>query len=311
MKRLIFLLFTASFSLNVSSQSYHPLITDDKIWLEASYIGANMCSYESVYQLRFGGDTLINGSVFRKILRRNYSPTSSGPYCPPFVLNQNWFEMNNAFMREDTTDRKVYLRIWQGNQFSDDILLYDFNLQAGDIIENSSYQSLGGDPILISAVEDVMLLNGEMRKKFYHSDGYSFYIEGIGGEFGLFQRFFEGIGFWWEILCVEQNGIDLYSLGGGNTFCNWLTLDITEESFSEVSIYPNPSKGAFVLDIGDANLSQNNLHLTLFNSLGQPVFSEPIQSGKSHFQIPAIAGIYFWQLQSGVNALKTGKLLVH
>jgi hypothetical protein len=306
MKRLLLLFFTVSFALSVSSQSYHPLIEDDKVWLEAFYIGANICYYESVHQLRFGGDTLINDITYRKILSRTYSPTSAGPYCPPFVLNPNWFELNYAFMREDTTARKVYLWIVESNQSSQEVLLYDFNLQVGDNIEPSSYLTDGSDNLVITSVEDVMLLNGEIRKKFIYND-YSYYIEGIGGQFGLFQRFFEGIGFWWQTMCVKQNGIDLYS----TAYCNWLSLDITEESFPEVSIYPSPSNGAFVLDLGEANIGQNDLQLVVFNSMGQQIFSAPIQSERFHFQILPVAGIYFWQLQNNSSTVKTGKILVN
>jgi hypothetical protein len=310
MKRLILLFCIGCCWANIHAQSYHPVIENDKVWLESFNMGVNICNYESVYQLRFGGDTLINDITYRKILSRTYSPTSAGPYCPPFVLNPNWFELNYAFMREDTTARKVYLRIWQGNQFGDDVLLYDFSLQEGDTIQSSAYLTDGADYI-ITSVEDVMLLNGEMHKKFYHTDGYSFYIEGIGGEYGLFKPFFEGIGFWWKTLCVEQDGVDLYSQGGGNTFCNWLTLDITEKSFPEVSIYPNPSNGTFVMDLGEANIGQNNLQLIVFNAMGQQVFSAPIQSERFHFQLLPIAGIYFWQLQNNTNSVKTGKILVN
>jgi hypothetical protein len=307
MKRLIILLCIASCSLKVSSQSYHPVIEDDKVWLESFYIGANICYYESVYQLRFGGDTLINEFTYRKILSRSYSPVSAGPYCPPFVLNQNWFELDYVFMREDTTARKVYLWIVESNQSSQEILLYDFNLQVGDTIEPSSYLTDGADNFIISSVEDVMLLNGEMRKKYNYGEGFSFYIEGVGGEYGLFQRFFQGIGFWWQTMCVRQNGIDLYSA----SYCNWLSLGTEEENFPEVSIYPNPSNGNFVLEIGTSEFGNSNLQLNIFNAMGQQIFSEPIQSARNSIQLPPISGIYFWQLQNRSNTVKSGKILVN
>jgi hypothetical protein len=310
MKILIILFCIASCSLKVSSQSYHPVIEDDKVWLESFNMGVNICNYESVYQLRFGGDTLINEFTYRKILSRTYSPVSAGPYCPPFVLNQNWFELDYVFMREDTTARKVFIWTLGDNPDGEEVLLYDFNLQVGDTIPASGYVT-GGIDCVIYSIEDFLLLNGEVRKKYHYSGLDSYYIESIGGSSGLFQRFWQGFGFWWQTMCVEQNGVDLHSPGGGNIICNWLSLGTDEESFPEVSIYPNPSSGNFVLEIGTSEFGNSNVKLNIFNAMGQQIFSEPIQSARNSIQLPPISGIYFWQLQNHANTVKFGKIMVN
>ena len=55
--------------------------------------------------------------------------------------------------------------------------------------------------------------------------------------------------------------------------CVYDTTNIEESSLLEVTLYPNPNNGSFNLNL---NKDINNLKISIFNILGQEVFSENI-----------------------------------
>src|SRR5690554_5289854 len=260
MRNILLLLILVSFALVSSAQAYHPMIEDDKVWLEAAYIGANECEYEEIYQLRFEGDTTINGKMYRKILKRPFHQVSPGPYCPPFEAEEEEEILNHFFMREDTTEHRVYLWHIDINNYPEgqEILLFDFTLEVGDTIPASNYATLG-IPLIITDVSDFTLLNGEIRKRIEYVDGA--YIEGVGGEYGLFQPLMPGIGFWWNVLCLKQDEENIYSHPNSLSQCNWMT-SVDEIQGSDIQLYPNPNTGTFSFEIEQLPTG-DPLHLVL------------------------------------------------
>jgi hypothetical protein len=309
MKILALLLLLAFGSLFVAAQEYHPLIEDEKVWLEAYYIGSNICYYESVYQMRFGGDTLIDGNIYRKILKRNFSPISPGPYCPPFVASE--FEIDaGVYMREDAEARQVF--IWTSDNDNPDgfeVLYYDFSLEAGDTIPISSYTTQN-NILTIQSVEDYTLLNGESRRKFKLEYSELSYIEGIGGEFGLFNGYLTALCCDWATLCVQQNQESIYSNGSSSWYCSWIVTSINEQPVLSASLFPNPGNGYFVFEINRADFGSADLQLNVFSITGQKIFTEPLRADRNHFQIKEGSGLYLWQLLSDGEIVQSGKLVV-
>ncbi|MFN2424641.1 MAG: hypothetical protein ABR572_12790, partial [Cryomorphaceae bacterium] len=250
----IILFLTAALS---KGQDYHPLLENDKVWLEASFVGANICIFDQVYQLRVGGDTLINGESYRKIMRRNFVPEGGDPYCPPFVAQPSENAISEAFIRENVAEKKVYLWVTEDGTQYEEILIYDFNLEAGDTIPTSSYLT-DSQIYTVTSVDEVTLQNGESRKRISFSNGgeESSYTEGLGSDKGLYQPFFDGIGFWNESYCIQQNGNNLF---GDQDQCA-LVLNASEIIKGESKLYPNPAVAAFTLELApqmafDASLS--------------------------------------------------------
>lgn len=305
--RILALLFIFH-GLAVSAQEYHPIIEDDKVWLEAAYVGTNMCLYDEIYQLRFGGDTLIGDHTYRKILKRTFNQISAGPYCPPFEASEEEELLSHFFMREDTAAQRVYLWHVDINDYpgGQEILMYDFTLEVGDTIPVSDYFT-PGPPLVVSAVSEITLANGETRKYFETSGEPGAYIEGVGGESGLFQPLVEGIGFWWSVLCLKQDEEIIYSHSGSSSECNMMTaVDVIPAA--AFNLYPNPNDGTFSFEIDHA--TGEPLQLVIFNAMGQQVYRHEI-SKTDYVDTGLPVGLYHWQVQASGAPVGAGKMVVY
>lgn len=191
--------------------------------------------------------------------------------------------------------------------FPERILLYDFNLQAGDTIPQSDYLT-DSQVYTVTSVDEVTLQNGESRKRISFSGGgeESSYIEGLGGIKGLSQPFFDGIGFWNESKCIRQNEISLY----GDAFaCDW-TMSAEEPLKGQSRLYPNPAVAAFTLEIAPQTTFDSNLNFVLHALDGRQVYAASISSAVSEFQPKVASGMYLWQLRRGGDILNTGKVVI-
>jgi hypothetical protein len=80
-----------------------------------------------------------------------------------------------------------------------------------------------------------------------------------------------------------------------NTNCNNdCTVGIDEYSFTNLSLYPNPTDGNITIDLGEV---KRGVKTTLTNSLGQIILSEDYNS-TNFINIDALKGIYFLQIES-------------
>ncbi len=312
MKTVAVLLLLMSGPLFLMAQDYHPLIEDDKTWLEAYHVGSNICSYESVYQMRFGDDTLIEGNVYRKVLRRGFNPTSPGPYCPPFVADDFETEKSHVFVREDTATRQGF--VWAfTEEFPEghDVMLYDFSLEPGDTIP-ISYYTTHNTVITVDTVMDVNLLNGETRKAWFFDHFAKYYVEGIGGAFGLLNGYMTAICCYHQLHCVQQNGVSLFPpVGyGSDLYCSWIVSSTAEMPQPAILVYPNPGVGQITFDIEFTSYGYSDLQLTLFNLAGQQILATPLRDGKNDFTINEGSGMYLWRLSNNNEIVRTGKLVV-
>lgn len=306
---LLILVFSGFMS---TAQEYHPLIEDDKVWLEAFYIGANECAYEEVYQLRFGGDTLIDGNIYRKILKRSFDQVNPGPYCPPFEAQDVEMMVQDVFMREDTSAQQVFIWHIDNNNYPEgqEILLYDFDLEIGDTVPPgeilpSDYSI--GNGVTVDAVMNHTLLNGENLQQFTFDQGS--YSEGIGGLYGLYRPHYPALSGWGSIVCIKQNGNFIYSQSGSLIQCNWMTtaVDIPESS---IRLYPNPNNGSFRIDL-DAPSARGAMGLVIFNAMGQKVYADQVVAGLNMIEASLPSGLYYWQLSSEDSPMQTGKIVVN
>lgn len=310
MRNLLLFLVLVLFGLTSPAQDYHPLIEDDKVWLEAYYfmIGSNECDFSEVYQLRFGGDTLIAGNTYRKILKRSFDAVDGWPYCPPFEAQDVETMVPDVFMREDTTEQRVYIWHIDEDEYPEglELLMFDFSLEVGDTMVSDPYVTLGSS-WTVTNVSEITLLNGETRKRIeYIGPDYGAMIEGLGSENGLFRpHFMES---WWNILCVKQDGSSIYPDFGSLLQCNWMTT-VDEIPASAINLYPNPNNGAFTFEI-KVPPTGDIMHLMIFNAMGQQVYLGPVASGITNIDASLPVGLYHWQLRSEGLPIQTGKLVV-
>jgi hypothetical protein len=81
---------------------------------------------------------------------------------------------------------------------------------------------------------------------------------------------------------------------------------------SHFTIYPNPNKGQFTLEINSPRINQYNIRI--FNSLGESVWSKNVKlqsNNKEKINLSALSkGVYIIYLQTSREVL-TRKIIIH
>ena len=174
--RTLLLLALLCFFVNGYSTNYSSMIQDSSRWNTVSGGYGSWMRITGVTNTcyKIEGDTSIVGINYKKVR----SSTDS--------LHLNW--MNYALVREDTIQKKVWLR--KGEKEG---LIYNFNVQVGDTFSlfnpvyggRSTYKVVSIDSILFESGfrKTYSLLAGNETEQSVKD----FWIEGIGSEFGPFR----------------------------------------------------------------------------------------------------------------------------
>lgn len=304
MKKIIGYVFFILITSMANSQTYHPLIRTNVTWDEGGYLSPLPCYTWAGRSEFILGDSLIEGHYYR--LENGYGmvgePGPGGRICPPFWVDT--VPYRGARLREDTLARRVF--IWSEYYSNDhDQLLYDFSLQVGDTLQ-SEYTGMGAT-LIVTQIEDVTLLNGEVRKKFIlNNDNECYYIEGIGGCFGLAEPIIPGLGFGSELFCVKENGIPLWGYK-----CNIPWVSTRETGNITFQVFPNPASDKVTFSFG-ALPPVKDARIILYDLFGKQVVQEISLQGKTEVTVDTknlLTGIYFYTLTNGTNS-RTGKIAV-
>jgi hypothetical protein len=200
---LMFILFSRS----LSAQAYQPFVQDNHRWMVSWDIDNTLWDFDDFYENVFGADTLINDTSYTMVWRNYYARTGEPggfetiiqPFEPGFQ------DELIGFVREDTTLQRVYYRsedAWISDQ---EFLLYDFNLEVGDMIIDSL---VGAGPYQVVQL-DTIFSHDALRRVWSLDDGQTI-TEGIGSNFGPF----EGI-----TNLISGGYVELYQ------FCNGPAMD--------------------------------------------------------------------------------------
>lgn len=212
MKKSIILLILCT-SINLFAQDYIPFLDTKTIWV-VEYNDYNSLPPENwQVKYQFQKDTLID------------------------LIDYKYYG-NYAVLREDTVNRKVYLR--DDHMLDNECLLYDFNAKQGDTIDVCNFQ------IVIDSVSKTNISNGEERKIFYYQGTIAgeYYIEGIGSNVGFIQLS-EPIGPPnIDLMCVKKQEIELY----GQKCDNVTSVSNHSKNYIEINIYPNPTNSVLNFD---------------------------------------------------------------
>jgi hypothetical protein len=238
MKKIIFLLlFFLRF--NAFAQSYTPLLADQNEWQFTScYFG---CITDMYYT---NGDTIVNGKTYQ-------------------VLDGYHYINRNLLIREDVPEKKVYLTVTEP-QYVEDILLYDFSLVEGDIMELRNpltpFPANGGDFILDSIRTEND--NDIDYKHFYFSPTETNtissrnvkWIEGLGS-LSLINAAsgdpnISAVG---ELSCMFKDYEQFYSNLDSISGCNPLNLSVSEiiDSYPEIELFSQSERNRFLLTHAD------------------------------------------------------------
>jgi hypothetical protein len=166
-KKLI-LIILISFSSQLFSQDYKPLLDDYNEW-QLQYCFSGDCSTDIYYT---NGDTIVDGINFK-------------------VLDGYHYISRGFLLREDVAEKKVYLKLYFPNGDIRDYLLYDFSLEVGDSIDMKNPATPFTQDAGYYKVDEIALLplaDGNSYRHFYLSPTISntistnraIWVEGVG-----------------------------------------------------------------------------------------------------------------------------------
>jgi len=265
------------------------------------------CAIWSNYYFYLGDDTVIDNYKY-KTLRIN-SLQNSGSYCSPCGGSPfNWTNELAGFLRQDTLAKKVFYR-----DYLKDTLLYDFNINVGDVMEglfrNPAYPVLSIDSILIGN-------NFRRRINFDTSVSYCFFsiIEGIGCTNGLLSPFWQEIQTAYQRLhCFSENGMTLYNSPCSNPSyaipCEYITLSIPLINDNNIKIYPNPVIDYFTISTRECDLP---LKVEVYSISGAKLDEQAIYNDKTQINLSSYKkGTYIIRIQNKHNnVIKTEKIIL-
>jgi len=291
---LLFLFYLMIFS--VFSQNYDPVLKEGAFSdIQKSTVP---CGVEKYIRVEIGADTLINNLTYKKIRFHNFSGHYEDPcmvWDMPLQVLPNVSYINNdvevyhpVFVREDISEKKVYIWATDQNDVYKEFTLYDFNLEANDVITNSYYYR-GGD-VTISSTE----IDENGKKRYYIQNTPSYYTEGLGSETGLL--------FLPRIIGPEDPYLFCY--GNAQNQNNCATVLSTDKfALSIVKMYPNPVKDKLFITLKEPAT------VTLYSMLGKKLKTYLSNTSLEIDMKPYQKGVYLLQVTNQQKAQKSLKLI--
>lgn len=269
------------------------------------------CLAEDNYELFVSGDTAIGPHVYQKLYKLGYYAEylfSTTPFnCPTGCVNYNPVFYGNVYMggiRQDIPARKVYFHPPQAG--TEDTLLYDFNLDAGDFLPASYTTEAGVN--LVSSIDSVLVGNEYHRRFWLDYDnhaGYAAIIEGIGSTYGLLTPLVPPFEFTTELVCVKIDAQPVYP--DTQTSCSLSGLDEKPAALT-YSFFPNPVSDIAVLQLDN---QFRDAEVVIYSLSGKEVKRQRAVDGIIEIhQKDFEAGTYFFKVTGETGQTGTGKFLV-
>ncbi|HLO57898.1 MAG TPA: T9SS type A sorting domain-containing protein [Bacteroidales bacterium] len=252
------------------------------------------------FNCRIGGDTLINGKVYNKVIettKRN-NDSSSESYI-------------SGFLREEENHKKIFSLLSYLDD-STEVLLYDFTIKK-DSVFNSTYERIyhlpEGDKIIkdtlyssqVIDIDSVVYMGiKRLRIKFLdfrvnwiednpEKDTVE-WIEGIGSNKGLLNYAYGD----YNLLCFKQNDeVKYYNKLGLDCNYSGPINKLEDNEFNKIRLYPNPLRGK-ILYISSESIIKTVL---IYNVCGYLVGQFTPEN--TDYQIPLYnlnSGIYIFQI---------------
>ncbi len=293
--------------MNVKAQVPN-FFVDGSVWsyyTQESY-EPNMCTTQNTLENdSIQGDTVINSISYKKLFA--LSQVSIQTYYPCYNGTTYPVGTTLKFIRYDTVTRKLFMKNDTGT-YVPEILLYNFNLIAGDTIPLiPGYNSGFSGCRIIDSVKSIIFFGIPVRK-FYmpympsnHQGNYI--IEGMGGSNGLTffqpQMILSSGGYYLTSLNCFKSGNNVYP--NGASCPSFIPVGIQElQNKTTLELSPNPNNGSFTITSNNPQLK--TIHI--YNVLGEEVFHSEINNTKSEIitnNLPT--GIYFVKVSSEKEVL--------
>ena len=265
----------------MQAQEYHPLIpkNGNKQW--------DVCldEYSDYWVMRLGDEIDFEGKHYRELRYEVYDQNhTTGLFC---------------LMREE--NKKVYIRVCVngGQQYGEEKLYYDFNLQVGDLFD-ASYYGVEPEYIELMAIEEVVMEDGSVRNKYIFNEGWEgseVWIEGVGSLAGINWRYIPS----WagtvsaQLQCYFEDEALVWT--GGTCWDN-----ATENAAENFDLYPNPTNG--ITHIEGITVSE----LQIYNTFGQLVNTI---HGTNELSVTGLAeGVYLLRITATDSKIYRTRLIV-
>ena len=236
------------------AQPYTPFPGANTMWTEA-FRYSDFYPYSFHFYKLGNQDTVINGTPYHKLYKADDTSFANAVLA--------------GGLRDDTAARKVYFY----NQ-SNEILLYDFSVQAGDTIHGNAnnYHNNWRNDLIVHSV-DSLFFNGSYHRRINLRMAFSLnndilpaaWVEGMGNQVrGIVfpSGTLPNNGQWNELICMYQGSQPIY-----HNMTDWNKFDTGSLIFNDcpfssgvgirsetlaslrVQLYPNPVTGTSTLTL--------------------------------------------------------------
>ncbi len=285
MKKLLFFLLTFIPLISLSQEQF-PVFSGDNYW-EIRH--SDIFGPPFFMTIKISGDSMINEQSYKMI----------------------WWEDESTLLGFGFDEnKKTYFRP-AGWEQTDDIVLYDFNLDIGDtfalpvILSGSPFWEINFEESIVEAIDSTELNDGSLRKRYHfsfdnifdtcHGYGEWTFIDGIGSNIHPAYVLFYCFEFGLELDCFSYQSQELHG--------NCLYSSTFETSLSPIEIFPNPvSDELYVKDLKNEILS-----LKLFDINGHQVLLEKNGDYMNLSDLPD--GIYFLKVQLNDGSFDIKKIM--
>lgn len=271
------LVLVSLFCLTINAQSF---VTTGKTWLitecYADSSGGGGDPQCNDYEYSFGEAIELDGQVYLTLVTDNDSEL-----------------YYHAYYREE--GGRVYAR----NNETDEFLLYDFNLEEGDMVTagNPNSSSLNYTDFTVTEVEFIELEDGSMTKqlKVQNPLGATFrWIQGVGSMDNTFAPGTEWADdySWHWFKCVLIHDELYYS---ESSSCSFVGIEKEENRFLQIS--PNPTSGVFnISTANDVFLVGKTLYV--YSVAGSLIMTKDLEESISIDLSALYRGVYIVEIVS-------------
>ncbi|MCB0767976.1 MAG: T9SS type A sorting domain-containing protein [Flavobacteriales bacterium] len=221
----------------VSAQAYVPLLKPNASWQDehaCASMGPNTGKYEC-FRYYLAGDTLFNDTTYQ-VLRRTGRKAHTDILYPDQSYVNYHFEELVAFLREDTTERRVYIK-YPPSAFT--YLFYDFSVGVGPYPDTYRY----GSGKTVGSIDTLWLNDGPHRRFNFQPIGS--FIEGVGGEQGFLERTIVGEVCWMDrLVCHVPVDSANYIVPSDDCPC-YSNVSVPEWTEQAIHVFPSPTTGQF------------------------------------------------------------------
>lgn len=257
----IFIIVLLYLPVNHLFAQYIPMVEEGKFWIYIEHSNYDFPSPESGHAITFLGDTTINSLNYKKV----YKLKLKGAHCPDVNEYPCWnfdtpYQTEEkkliSFIREDTTEKKVY-NLPNSSMFceTEEHLIYDFSLSFGDSLNHCIYDFINANDIYATDWGTVESLDTIQRYGIDRPAIISygiFYWQGLPpeGDVEIYQGFgLEFYGIFHEKLTFIRDYCE-----GQIEQCELILSESSLEKNQPIKIFPNPSTGIFQISLEEEKI---------------------------------------------------------